>query len=107
MSIADNGNFKWVDAGDGVTRRVLAEDPNLMIVEFRFGESCVGALHHHPHTQSTFVKSGIFDFTVGDEQHRLTPGDALIIPSNVVHGCKAIEAGSLIDTFTPRRDDFL
>lgn len=33
--------------------------------------------------------------------------DMIVIPSNVEHGCVALEAGSLIDTFAPRRDDFL
>lgn len=97
----------WVSTGKGVERQVLAHDPELMVVEFRFEESGVGALHHHVHTQSTFVKSGVFDFTIGGETHRLLAGDSVVIPSNVEHGCVAIEAGSLIDTFTPRRDDFL
>ncbi|MEL6522840.1 MAG: cupin, partial [Pseudomonadota bacterium] len=34
-------------------------------------------------------------------------GDSLIIPSNAVHGCKCLQSGKLIDSFTPRRDDFL
>jgi quercetin dioxygenase-like cupin family protein len=39
-------------------------------------------------------------FTVG-------PGDSFVVPSNAVHGCRALEAGRLIDCFTPRRDEFL
>ena len=34
-------------------------------------------------------------------------GGAYIVPSGLVHGVKALEAGKLIDSFTPRRDDFL
>jgi len=102
-----NEASSWVASGDGVERKVLAHDPALMVVEFRFRENGVGALHHHVHTQSTFVKSGVFDFTVGDETRRLETGDSIVIPSDVEHGCVAIEAGSLVDTFAPRRDDFL
>jgi len=29
------------------------------------------------------------------------------VPSGLVHGVKALTAGKLIDSFTPRRDDFL
>ena len=97
----------WVKSGDGVERKVLAHDPALMVVEFRFAENGVGAPHRHVHTQSTFVKSGVFDFTVGGETHRLVAGDSIVIPSNVEHGCVTVEPGSLIDTFAPRRDDFL
>jgi quercetin dioxygenase-like cupin family protein len=35
------------------------------------------------------------------------PGDAFVIPSGVTHGCRALEPGELIDSFAPRRDDFL
>ena len=60
------------------------------------------------HVQSTFVKSGRFAFTVAGETFEVGPGDAFVIPSNAVHGCRALgEPGVLIDTFTPRRDDFL
>lgn len=100
--------FPTVDAGNNVARRVLAESPELMLVEFAFAADGVGAPHSHPHVQSTYVKSGRFEFTVGDETFEVGPGDAFVIPSNAVHGCRALgEAGVLVDTFTPRRDDFL
>jgi hypothetical protein len=30
-----------------------------------------------------------------------------VIHGNAVHGCRCLEAGVLVDSFTPRRDDFL
>ncbi len=99
--------YPAVDAGHGVTRQVMAENPDLMVVEFRFGDGAIGALHNHVHVQSTYVKSGRFEFTVGDQTYDLGPGDALVVPSMVTHGCRAVEPGTLVDTFTPRRDDFL
>ena len=44
-------------AGAGVTRRVLAYTDGLMCVENTFEKGAVGALHHHPHTQITYVVS--------------------------------------------------
>ncbi|MCA1493994.1 cupin domain-containing protein [Ensifer sp. NBAIM29] len=99
--------YPSVDAGNGVTRRVLAESPELMVVEFRFAKNGAGALHNHPHVQATYVKSGVFEFTIGDEVVLVRGGDSFVIPSSVAHGCRALEEGVLIDTFTPRRDDFL
>ncbi len=99
--------FPAVDAGNNVTRQVVADSPELMVVEFRFADGAVGALHHHPHIQSTYVRSGRFEFTIGDETFEVSPGDSFVIPSMAVHGCRAIEPGVLVDTFTPRRDDFL
>ena len=91
----------------GVTRQVLAENPDLMVVAFGFQSGAEGKLHNHPHVQSTFVESGRFRFHMDGTDHDLSAGDSLIIPSNVTHGCICLEAGRLIDTFTPRRDDFL
>jgi quercetin dioxygenase-like cupin family protein len=100
--------FPSVDAGGGVTRRVLADSPELMVVEFVFAEGGVGAAHSHPHVQSTFVRAGRFRFTVGAASFEVGPGDAFVVPSGVTHGCALLEGpGSLIDSFTPRRDDFL
>ncbi|PRY26521.1 Cupin domain-containing protein [Aliiruegeria haliotis] len=97
----------WIDCGDGAERRVRAETPELMVVEFRFAAGGVGALHSHPHTQSTYVASGVFDFTMDGNTRRISAGDCFVIPSNTEHGCVCVEAGLLVDCFTPRRDDFL
>lgn len=99
--------FPSVDAGNGVTRQVMAESPELMVVEFRFVKDGVGTQHSHPHVQSTYVKSGRFEFTIDGESFEVGPGDSFVVPSMAMHGCRAIESGVLVDTFTPRRDDFL
>lgn len=88
-------------------RTVLAQAPELMVVSFVFAKGDAGALHSHPHVQSTYVRSGRFRFSMDGRDFEIGPGDAFIIPSGAVHGCTCLEAGELIDSFTPRRDDFL
>ena len=51
--------------------------------------------------------SGEFEFTIGDETRRVTAGDTLYKEPYVMHGCVCIKAGTLLDTFTPMREDFL
>ncbi len=99
--------YPVVAADPGVTRQVLSESPDMMVVAFRFEVGAEGTLHSHPHVQSTYVESGRFRFTLGEETREVGPGDSFIIPSGMTHGCECIEAGTLIDGFTPRRDDFL
>ncbi len=99
--------FPIVDADPGVTRQVLADSPDLMVVAFRFQEGGQGALHNHPHVQSTYVESGRFRFSMDGEEFEVGPGDTFVIPSQAVHGCTCLQPGTLIDCFTPRRDDFL
>lgn len=100
--------FPEVPTDPGVTRQVLSESPELMVVCFRYSkEGAEGAIHNHPHVQSTYVKEGKFRFTMNGESFEVGQGESFIVPSNAKHGCVCIEPGSLIDCFTPRRDDFL
>lgn len=100
--------FPVVQAGENVTRQVLADHPDLMVVAFTFAaEGAEGALHNHVHVQSTFVESGRFRFTIEGKATEVGPGDSFVIPSDAVHGCVCLEPGRLVDSFTPRRDDFL
>lgn len=91
----------------GVRRQVLAQCDALMVVSFSFDTAAAGERHSHSHVQSTFVESGRFRFTIDADVFEVGPGDSFIIPSGAVHGCHCLEAGRLIDSFTPRRDDFL
>ncbi|MBV1725659.1 MAG: cupin domain-containing protein [Hoeflea sp.] len=101
-------SYPEVPADPGVTRQVLSESPDLMVVAFRFQmEGAEGKMHSHPHVQSTYVESGRFEFTVAGETIEVESGQSFVIPSNAVHGCRCLEPGTLIDTFSPRRDDFL
>jgi quercetin dioxygenase-like cupin family protein len=104
---AEASEGKWVEVPGGSRRRVVLSLPELMLVEFRFDKGGVGALHSHPHTQTSFVAEGSFEVTIDGVTETLSAGGAYIVPSGKVHGVKALEAGRLIDTFTPRRDDFL
>jgi quercetin dioxygenase-like cupin family protein len=100
--------FPAVDVGNGATRRVLSESPELMLVEVAFTSEGVGPEHSHPHVQSTLVKAGRFEFTIDGRTFEVGPGDAFVVPANAVHGCRALGVpGVLIDSFAPRRDDFL
>ncbi len=101
-------NFPIVSTGEHVSRQVLSDSPELMVVAFCFdAEGAEGALHSHPHVQSTYVESGRYRFFLGDETREVGPGDSFVIPSGMEHGCLCLEPGKLIDCFTPRRDDFL
>ena len=105
--MTEEKTLPWVEAGVGVRRRVLAHTPQAMTVEVEFQAGSVGDPHSHEHVQTIFCAAGRFKFTVEDEDVTISAGESLIIPSNAVHGCVALEQGKLIDSFTPRRDDFL
>lgn len=51
--------------------------------------------------------SGRFRFTIGDKTREVGPGDTLLKQDGVRHGCTCLEAGVLLDIFTPMREDFV
>jgi quercetin dioxygenase-like cupin family protein len=98
---------EWTELAPGNRRRVLAHTPQLMLVEFAFEAGAVGALHSHPHIQSSYVADGRFEVTIDGKTETIGKGGAFIVPGGLKHGVKALEAGRLIDSFTPMRVDFL
>jgi quercetin dioxygenase-like cupin family protein len=97
----------WQDLGDGVQRKIFGYDNRVMMVKVKFERDAVGVLHNHPHTQISYVESGVFETTIGEDKKVLKKGDGFYIPSNVSHGVICIEAGMLVDVFSPHREDFL
>ena len=98
---------EWTDLGNGNRRRVILHTEALMTVEFTFEKGGIGALHSHPHVQASYIAEGLFEVTVDGRTATLGAGGSFIVPPNAVHGVKALEGGRLIDSFTPRRADFL
>lgn len=97
----------WTEVAPGNRRAVLSHRPEMMLVAFRFEKGAIGAVHSHPHTQVSYVAEGMFDVTVDGITTRLGAGSSFIVAPNLVHGVVALAPGLLIDTFTPRREDFL
>lgn len=101
------GDAALVNLGGGVARKVLATLPQQMVVEVRFEQNAIGAVHSHPHAQCTYVVNGVFTFTVGGRDETVRAGDTLAFAPNEPHGCICREAGVLVDVFAPMRQDFL
>ncbi|MGL5563941.1 MAG: cupin domain-containing protein [Tannerellaceae bacterium] len=104
--ICKNKN-QWDEVAPGVNRAIMSYNDHLMIVKVRFAEGAIGALHTHPHTQGCFVAEGQFELTIDSKKYILEKGDTFLAEPNTPHGVVCLEAGMLIDIFTPKRDDFL
>ncbi len=103
----ESRDIPWEQMVEGVKRKIMAYDDKLMVVRVSFDKGGVGNLHQHYHSQITHVESGIFEVEIGDEKKVLTTGDAFYIPPNIMHGAVCLEAGVLIDVFSPMREDFI
>jgi quercetin dioxygenase-like cupin family protein len=108
------GNFifgsdtKWHELEPGrLRRKVLGHGPDLMLVRVWFAGGTSVVAHSHPHLQSSYVVSGRFELTIGDEKRTLSAGDAFYVPSGVLHKATALETGEILDAFSPAREDFM
>lgn len=102
-----NRDIPWEQVDTGVKRKIMTYDDKLMIVKVQFDKGGIGTLHQHYHTQITHIESGVFEVEIGAEKKILMAGDAFYIPPNVMHGVVCLEAGVLIDAFSPMREDFI
>ena len=102
-----NGDIDLEPTGEGVKRKILSYTDELMCVENHFEKGSIGAMHHHPHTQITYVVSGKFEFTINGEKKVVCAGDSMLKKDSVEHGCVCLEEGILLDIFSPMRKEFV
>jgi quercetin dioxygenase-like cupin family protein len=101
------GEVIWEDLGGGVQRKILGFDNQIMMVKVKFEKGSVGSAHQHFHTQATYCAKGKFEFMIDGEKSIVDAGDGVYIKPNLIHGALCLEAGILIDVFSPIREDFL
>ena len=102
-----SGEVAWEPAGEGIERKVMVYDDQIMMVCARFAKGAIGSLHRHMHRQVSYVESGVFEITIAGNKKTLHRGDSFFAAPNFEHGAVALEEGTLIDVFTPLREDYL
>ena len=98
---------KWIDMVAGVRRRTLASGRTMMQMLVKLETGSHLPEHQHPHEQITHVIGGRLLLTVAGEAQELSAGDTCYISSNVAHSADALEEATVIDTFSPPREDLL
>ena len=102
-----NSDYDWEDTVEGVRRKILGYDKDLMLVFVEFKKGSVGYLHKHSYKQISYLISGSFEVNIDGQKKIQKAGDVYFIPSNIEHGVVALEDGTLIDVFNPYREDFI
>ena len=99
--------MEWQEVGPGQRRKVCAYNADEMAVLVDFETGAVGALYSHPHTQISYVLAGEFTYEIEGETWHLNQGDSIVVDNGKTHGCACVKAGTLLDVFTPMREDFV
>jgi quercetin dioxygenase-like cupin family protein len=102
-----DAQIQWEQLGGGVERQLFGYNETVMMVKVRFQQGAIGELHSHPHTQVSYVESGAFEMTIGDEKKTINAGDGFYVHPGIPHGTVCLKAGVLVDVFSPVRHDFL
>ncbi len=97
---------EWVQMSPGVKRRIRVDGEKMMLVEVHFDAGITLPTHSHPHEQISYIGSGRMEFTVGGKTVEVAAGQSLHLPSNVPHGARSVEESTVLDLFSPPREDF-
>jgi len=92
---------------EGVTLTIDTYTDRMMVSHLRFDAGATAPLHHHPEDEVNVVISGRFECTVDGRKILLNPGDTVHVLADQVHGLHAIEAGVVVSTWSPVRNDLL
>lgn len=89
-----------------VTRRAV-HTANLTIARLQITKGALVPEHSHVNEQVATVERGSLRFTIGGQDLVVGAGQSVAIPSNVPHSVVALEDTTVVDVFSPRRDDWL
>ena len=90
----------------GVDFELLSWGEKSMITKMNYKIGDTVPFHKHPNEQAGYVISGKVRLRFENNDQVLTSGDSYVIPENVNHSIDIIEAGEVIDVFTPPREDY-
>jgi quercetin dioxygenase-like cupin family protein len=92
---------------EGVEIRVVPGE-KMTLVFFYLSPGAKIPEHSHPHEQIGTVLKGSLELSIGTEKRIVNPGQAYVIPSDVPHSGKNLEAPSeIIEVFSPPREDLV
>lgn len=102
-----NSDIPWDNVADGIRRKIMGYNKDLMFVLVEFTKGAIGYVHKHYHSQVSYLVKGSFEVTIGEEKKIQKAGDVYFLEPNIEHGVLALEDSVLIDVFSPHREDFI
>jgi len=91
----------------GVDFVVLSIGKDTMVTKMLYKSTDFVPFHTHPNEQSGYIISGNYKLKFEGNEFLLSEGDTYSIPANIEHSLEIIEAGEVVDVFSPIRQDYL
>jgi quercetin dioxygenase-like cupin family protein len=91
-------------------QRKIVTGERMTVARIYFKDGFLVPLHSHEMEQITQVVSGTMRFRFGADRSEtldVGPGEVVVIPSNLPHEALCVGDVEEVDTWSPRRDDWL
>ncbi|MFX1424906.1 MAG: cupin domain-containing protein [Promethearchaeota archaeon] len=105
-NIMSKTNVQAVKVFEGVYRKTLIYNKNLMLCHFTLEKGANIPIHTHIEHQIGYIIKGKLKFLTEDEDFIANEGDSYIFDSNEKHGAMILEDSEVIDVFNPAREDY-
>ncbi|MBI1755861.1 MAG: cupin domain-containing protein [Fimbriimonas ginsengisoli] len=103
--------YRWTEIAPDrpialLTRRMVKGE-SIMAARVLLEKGCQVATHSHPSEQLAMVMSGRVRWTIGAEgdpdrrELEMGGGEAIMLPSNILHAVEALEDTEIIDILSP------
>jgi quercetin dioxygenase-like cupin family protein len=105
-NIVSKDNAKKITVFEGVHRKTLIYDKNLMICHFTLEKNAEIPIHSHKEHQIGYVINGKLKFLTETGEYVAKEGDSYVFDSDEKHGAVVLEDSEVIDVFHPAREDY-
>ena len=107
LAAMSNPHHPWIDICPGIKRRTITSGNSMYQMLAQLDAGSRMPEHKHPQEQIVHVLKGRMRLIVAGVPHELTPGEAFYLAPNIPHGVETIEETTVLDTFSPPREDLL
>jgi len=95
-----------IKAAEGVFRKTLAYNNNVMLCFFILEKNAEIPLHDHEANQIGYIISGKVKFITEKREFIAEEGDSYVFDSWEKHGAKILEFSEVLEVFNPTRDNY-
>jgi quercetin dioxygenase-like cupin family protein len=92
---------------EGIYRRTLAYNKDVMLCFFNLEKNAEIPLHNHESSQIGYVVKGKIKFIMEEREFIANTGDSYVFDSWEKHGATILEDSEVVEIFNPSREDYM
>lgn len=105
--MSPNPEHPSIDIAPGIKRQTLVTGTTMYQMRAELAAGSRLPEHSHPQEQIAHILRGRLRLIASGVSHELSAGESFYLASNVPHAIETIEDTTVLDTFSPPREDYL